>query len=88
VIFSGGQIWEDHDLLWRGLDSIRARPRNGPRNHRTDQRAGDACAGWASARVNRSSSGSTGAGAKAAVRKRLLMLNPVEGVICEGSGTR
>src|SRR5204862_7400821 len=25
VAFSGGQVWEDGDLLWKGLDSIKAR---------------------------------------------------------------
>src|SRR5204862_424864 len=25
VAFSGGQVWEDHEGLWRGLDSIKAR---------------------------------------------------------------
>src|SRR3546814_16431521 len=25
VAFSGGQIWDDHEMLWRGLDSIKAR---------------------------------------------------------------
>src|SRR3546814_10267411 len=25
VAFSGGQVWDDHEMLWRGLDSIKAR---------------------------------------------------------------
>src|SRR3546814_7670626 len=27
VAFSGGQIWDDHEMLWRGLDSIRSEER-------------------------------------------------------------
>lgn len=91
VIFSGGQIWEDHDLLWRGLDSIRARVPEMVLATTAQTKGCDAIAqAWASARGVKSIQFRLDRrlGAKAAfVRNdRLLMLNPVEGVICEGSG--
>ncbi|WOF43275.1 DUF2493 domain-containing protein [Sphingopyxis indica] len=91
VVFSGGQQWEDHDLLWRGLDSIKARIPEMVLVTTAQNKGCDAIAqAWAAARgvqvilfrLDR------GLGAKAAfVRNdRLLSLRPVEAVVCEGSG--
>jgi len=91
VVFSGGQQWEDHELLWNGLDSIRARVPEMILATTAQQRGCDAIAqAWAAARgvtvilfrLDRS------LGNKAAfVRNdRLLSLKPVEAVICDGSG--
>lgn len=91
VIFSGGQAWEDHELLWDGLDSIKARVPEMILATTAQTKGCDAIAqAWAAARgvktilfrLDRS------LGAKAAfVRNdRLLGLRPVEAVVCDGSG--
>ena len=91
VIFSGGQQWEDHELLWNGLDSIKARIPEMILATTAQMKGCDAIAqAWAAARgvkcilfrLDRS------LGAKAAfVRNdRLLALRPVEAVVCDGSG--
>lgn len=91
VAFSGGQQWEDHDLLWTGLDSIKARIPEMVLATTAQAKGCDAIAqAWAAARgvkvilfrLDRR------LGAKAAfVRNdRLLALKPVEAVVCEGSG--
>lgn len=91
VAFSGGQVWEDHDLLWRGLDTIKARIPEMILATTAQTKGCDAIAqAWAAARgvkvimfrLDRR------LGAKAAfVRNdRLLALKPVEAVVCEGSG--
>jgi len=91
VAFSGGQVWEDHEVLWRGLDSIKARIPEMILATTAQTKGCDAIAqAWAAARgvkvilfkLDRR------LGAKAAfVRNdRLLALRPVEAVVCEGSG--
>jgi hypothetical protein len=91
VAFSGGQVWDDHEMLWRGLDSIKARVPEMILATTAQTKGCDAIAqAWAAARgvkvilfrLDRR------LGAKAAfVRNdRLLALKPVEAVICEGSG--
>jgi len=91
VIFSGGQQWDDHEMLWNGLDSIKARIPEMILATTAQMKGCDAIAqAWAAARgvkvilfrLDRS------LGAKAAfVRNdRLLGLRPVEAVVCEGSG--
>ena len=91
VAFSGGQVWEDHDMLWKGLDSILARIPEMILATTAQTKGCDAIAqAWAAARgvkvimfrLDRR------LGAKAAfVRNdRLLALKPVEAVVCEGSG--
>ncbi|MCF8706984.1 DUF2493 domain-containing protein [Rhizorhapis sp. SPR117] len=91
VAFSGGQAWEDDQLLWRGLDSIKARIPEMILATTAQTKGCDAIAqAWAASRgvkvilfrLDRK------LGAKAAfVRNdRLLALKPVEAVICEGSG--
>ena len=93
VIFSGGQQWEDHEVLWNGLDSIRTRIPEMILATTAQTKGCDAIAqAWAAARgvkiilfrLDRS------LGAKAAfVRNdRLLALQPVEAVVCEGSGVQ
>ena len=88
VAFSGGQVWEDHDMLWKGLDSILARIPEMILATTAQTKGCDAIAqAWAAARgvkvimfrLDRR------LGAKAAfVRNdRLLALKPV---VCEGSG--
>lgn len=91
VIFSGGQQWDDHEMLWQGLDSIKTRIPEMILATTAQMKGCDAIAqAWAAARgvkvilfrLDRS------LGAKAAfVRNdRLLGLRPVEAVVCEGSG--
>lgn len=91
VAFSGGQQWEDHEMLWRGLDSIKARIPEMVLATTAQAKGCDAIAqAWAASRgvkvimfrLDRR------LGAKAAfVRNdRLLALKPVEAVVCEGSG--
>ena len=92
VAFSGGQKdWNDADLLFRGLDKIKARIPEMILATTAQTKGCDAIAqAWAAARgvkvilfrLDRR------LGAKAAfVRNdRLLALKPVEAVICEGSG--
>lgn len=91
VAFSGGQAWEDHELLWRGLDSIKARVPEMILATTAQTKGCDAIAqAWAASRgvkvilfrLDRR------LGAKAAfVRNdRILALKPIEAVICEGSG--
>lgn len=91
VAFSGGQQWENHEMLWRGLDSIKARIPEMVLATTAQTKGCDAIAqAWAAARgvkvilfkLDRR------LGAKAAfVRNdRLLALKPVEAVVCEGSG--
>jgi hypothetical protein len=91
VAFSGGQAWEDHELLWKGLDSIKARVPEMILATTAQTKGCDAIAqAWAASRgvkvimfrLDRR------LGAKAAfVRNdRILALKPIEAVICEGSG--
>ncbi len=91
VVFSGGQQWDDHEMLWNGLDSIKARIPEMILATTAQMKGCDAIAqAWAAARgvkvilfrLDRS------LGAKAAfVRNdRMLGLRPVEAVICDGSG--
>lgn len=93
VVFSGGQVWEDSAILWRGLDQIHARIPEMILATTAQTKGCDAIAqAWAAARgvkivlfrLDRK------LGAKAAfVRNdRLLGLKPVEAIICEGSGVQ
>ncbi len=91
VIFSGGQVWEDHELLWDGLDSIKARIPEMILATTAQTKGCDAIAqAWAAAqrvnvilfRLDRSH------GNRAAFIRndKMLNLRPVEAVICDGSG--
>src|SRR3546814_1759176 len=90
-VCSSDLIWDDHEMLWRGLDSIKARVPEMILATTAKTKGCDAIAqAWAAERgvkvilfrLDRR------LGAKAAfVRKyRLLALKPVEAVSCEGSG--
>src|SRR3546814_18517096 len=91
VAFSGGQIWDDHEMLWRGLDSIQARVPEMILATTAQTKGCDAIAqAWEAARgvkvilfrLDRR------LGAKAAFvpNDRLLAIKPVDAVICQGSG--
>lgn len=91
VVFSGGQVWEDHDMLYRGLDRIKARIPEMILATTAQSKGCDAIAhAWAAARgvkvvqfrLDRSL-GNRGAWVR---NDRMLALKPVEAVICEGSG--
>ena len=91
VVFSGGQVWEDHDMLFKGLDRIKARIPEMILATTAQSKGCDAIAhAWAAARgvkviqfrLDRSL-GNRGAWVR---NDRMLALNPVEAVICEGSG--
>ncbi|KKW90315.1 DUF2493 domain-containing protein [Sphingobium chungbukense] len=91
VVFSGGQQWEDHELLWRGLDSIKARIPEMILVTTAQTKGCDAIAqAWAAARgvkvilyrLNRT----YGNRAPFIRNDEMLKLKPVEAVVCEGSG--
>jgi len=93
VAFSGGQAWEDEQLLWRGLDSIKARIPEMILATTAQNKGCDAIAqAWAASRgvkvilfrLDRR----LGARAAFVRNERLLGLKPVEAVICEGSGVQ
>ncbi|MDX3911170.1 MAG: DUF2493 domain-containing protein [Sphingobium sp.] len=91
VAFSGGQQWEDVDLLWRGLDSIKARIPEMILATTAQSKGCDAIAqAWAAARgvkvVQFRLDRKLGAKAAFVRNDRILGLKPVEAVICEGSG--
>lgn len=91
VIFSGGQTWEDHRLLYRTLDSIRARiPAMILATTAQDKGCDAIAAAWAAGsgckviafNLNRK----LGNRAGFARNEQLIGLRPVEAVVCEGSG--
>lgn len=91
VIFSGGQTWEDHRLLYRTLDGIRARiPMMILATTAQDKGCDAIATAWAARNdckviafnLNRK----LGRRAGFERNERLVGLHPVEAVICEGSG--
>lgn len=91
VAFSGGQAWEDGELLWKGLDSIKARIPEMILATTAQAKGCDAVAhAWASSRgvkvIKFMLDRNLGARAAFVRNDRLLNLKPVEAVICEGSG--
>jgi hypothetical protein len=91
VAFSGGQEWEDADLLFDGLDSIKARIPEMVLATTAQSKGCDAVAhAWAASRgvkviqfrLDRSL-GNRGAFVR---NDRIVALKPVEAVVCEGSG--
>jgi hypothetical protein len=91
VAFSGGQQWEDVELLWRGLDSIKTRIPEMILATTAQSKGCDAIAqAWASARgvkvIQFRLDRRLGAKAAFVRNDRILGLKPVEAVICEGSG--
>lgn len=91
VIFSGGQVWEDYQLLYDRLDAIRARVPNMILATSAQDRGCDAiAAAWAAQSgcklvtfgINRR----LGNRAGFVRNEQLLRLRPVEAIVCEGSG--
>jgi len=91
VIFSGGQVWADHRLIWERLDMIRARmPTMVLATTGQDKGCDAIAAAWAA------QSGTSlipfplrralGQRAGFVRNEQLLALCPVEAVVCEGSG--
>jgi hypothetical protein len=91
VAFSGGQVWEDADLLWTGLDGIKARIPEMILATTAQAKGCDAVAhAWAASRgvkvIQFRLDRSQGNRAAFVRNDRILGLKPVEAVICEGSG--
>ena len=91
VIFSGGQVWEDHRQLWAALDSIRARvPAMVLATTAQDKGCDAIAAAWAARSgcplIPFSLDRKLGKRAGFARNEQLLRLRPVEAVVCEGSG--
>lgn len=91
VAFSGGQVWEDVDLLWDGLDSIKARIPEMILATTAQAKGCDAVAhAWAASRgvkvIQFRLDKSQGNRAAFVRNDRILGLKPVEAVVCEGSG--
>lgn len=91
VIFSGGQQWADHQLLYETLDGIRARvPTMVLATTAQDKGCDAIAAAWAARtktplitfRLDRR----LGQQAGFARNEQMLALRPVEAVVCEGSG--
>lgn len=91
VAFSGGQVWEDVDLLWNGLDGIKARIPEMILATTAQAKGCDAVAhAWAASRgvkvIQFRLDKSQGNRAAFVRNDRILGLKPVEAVVCEGSG--
>jgi hypothetical protein len=88
--FSGGQVWEDVDLLWNGLDSIKARIPEMILATTAPAKGCDAVAhAWAASRgvkVIQFRLDRSWATAPPSSATTAFGLKPVEAVICEGSG--
>jgi hypothetical protein len=91
VIFSGGQVWEDHRLLYATLDSIRARvPQMVLATTAQDKGCDAIAAAWAARSgchlIPFGLDRKLGNRAGFARNEQLLRLRPVEAVVCQGSG--
>lgn len=91
VIFSGGQVWEDHRLLYGTLDAIRTRIPNMVLATTAQDKGCDAIAAAWAARTGCkiivfSLNRRLGNRAGFARNDQLIALKPVEAVVCEGSG--
>lgn len=91
VAFSGGQQWDDVDLLFRGLDAIKARIPEMILATTAQAKGCDAVAhAWAAARgvkvIQFRLDRSLGNRAAFVRNDRILALKPVEAVVCEGTG--
>jgi hypothetical protein len=91
VIFSGGKVWEDHRQIWERLDQIKARiPAMVLATTAQDKGCDAIAAAWA-ARSDVKLIAFTldrrlGKRAGFARNEALLRLQPVEAIVCEGSG--
>lgn len=91
VIFSGGQVWEDHARIWERLDQIRTRvPAMVLATTAQDKGCDAIAAAWAASRqvklIAFSLDRRLGQRAGFARNEALLKLKPVEAIVCEGSG--
>ena len=91
VVFSGGQAWEDGELLFRGLDQIKARIPEMILATTAQSKGCDAVAhAWAAARgvkvIQFRLDRSLGNRAAFVRNDRMLALKPVHAVVCEGTG--
>ena len=91
VVFSGGQTWEDGELLMKGLDSIKARIPEMILATTAQNKGCDAVAhAWAASRgvkvIQFRLDRSLGNRAAFVRNDRMLALKPVEAVVCEGTG--
>lgn len=91
VAFSGGQVWEDHHLLWARLDAIRTRIPEMVLATTAQSKGCDAtAAAWAASRgvtlVQFRLDRAQGNRAAFIRNDRIVALRPLEAIICEGSG--
>jgi hypothetical protein len=91
VVFSGGQVWEDHELLTEALDAVKARVPNMVLATTAQDKGCDAIAAAWAARSGTMLIAFTldrrlGKRAGFARNEQLLGLRPVEAIVCEGSG--
>ncbi len=91
VLFSGGQVWEDHARIWRELDGIKARIPGMVLATSAQDRGCDAIAAAWAARSGVKLVAFTldrrhGKRAGFARNEAMMRLKPVEAVVCEGSG--
>lgn len=91
VIFSGGQQWEDHQLLWDRLDATHARIPTMVLATTAQNKGCDAiAAAWAARSgvtlVAFTLDARLGKRAGFIRNERLIALRPVEALVCEGSG--
>ncbi len=91
VIVSGGQVWDDHRLLWDQLDAIRARvPAMLLATTAQDKGCDAVAAAWAASRgvklIAFTLDRRLGKRAGFVRNEQLLKLQPVEAMVCEGSG--
>ena len=91
VIFSGGQLWEDHRQITQTLDGIRARVPTMVLATTAQDKGCDAIAAAWAARTGTPLIAFTlnrklGQRAGFARNEQLLALRPVEAVVCQGSG--
>lgn len=91
VAFSGGQQWHDHKLLWERLDQIKARIPEMVLATTAQNKGCDAIAtAWAASRdvkvVQFRLDRSQGNRAAFVRNDRIVNLQPVEAIVCQGSG--
>ncbi len=91
VLFSGGQVWEDHARIWSELDAIRNRiPAMILATTAQDKGCDAIAAAWAARSGIRlvafTLDRRLGKRAGFARNEAMMRLHPVEAVVCEGSG--
>ncbi|MDB5575689.1 MAG: hypothetical protein JWR80_865 [Bradyrhizobium sp.] len=91
VVLSGGQVWEDYRQIWDVLDQIRARiPAMVLATTAQDKGCDAIAAAWAASRGTKLIAFALdrrfGNRAGFMRNEQLVRLNPVEAIVCEGSG--